>query len=48
MNAQDHVRQRTDSVHENPVRLDERKTEQIIDALQTNVYVLYHQVRKYH
>jgi len=51
VNTLDYVRRRADTVHGNPVRLDEGKAEQIIDALQTNlanVYVLYRQVRKHH
>jgi DNA-binding ferritin-like protein len=51
MGAQQKVRQEADTVGENPLRLDEDKAEQIIDALNTDLadaYVLYHQLHKHH
>ncbi|PSP56757.1 DNA starvation/stationary phase protection protein [Halobacteriales archaeon QS_1_67_19] len=51
MGAQQQVRQEADTVEENPVRLDEDKAEQIIDALNSDLadaYVLYHQLHKHH
>jgi len=44
-------RQRTDEIEENALRLDEGKSEQVIDALNTDLaatYVAYHQVKKHH
>ncbi|RBI61222.1 DNA starvation/stationary phase protection protein [halophilic archaeon] len=51
MGARQQVRQKSDTVEENPLRLDQDKAEQIIDALNTdlaNAYVLYHQLHKHH
>jgi len=51
MGAQQKVRREADTVGENPVRLDEDKAEQIVDALNTDLadaYVLYHQLHKHH
>jgi starvation-inducible DNA-binding protein len=51
MSTQKTRRQEAGTVGENPVRLDEEKTAQIIDALNTDVadaYVLYHQLHKHH
>jgi DNA-binding ferritin-like protein len=51
MSTQKTVRQEAGTVDENPVRLDEEKAEQIIEALNTDLadaYVLYHQLHKHH
>jgi len=51
MNTQQTVRQQAGTVGENPVRLDEEKAAQIVDALNAdlaNAYVLYHQLHKHH
>lgn len=51
MSIQRTIRQEADSIHENPVRLESTKVEQIVDALSTdlaNLYVLYHQLHKHH
>ena len=51
MSTQELVRREAGSVHENPLRLDREKAEQIIDALNTDLadaYVLYHQLHKHH
>jgi starvation-inducible DNA-binding protein len=51
MSTQKSVRQEAGTVGENPVRLDEEKAEQIVDALNTDLadaYVLYHQLHKHH
>lgn len=51
MSTQKTVRQPANTVEENPVRLDQEKAEQIIDALNTDLadaYVLYHQLHKHH
>jgi len=51
MSSQKQVRKAEGTVHENPVRLDREKAEQIIDALNTDLadaYVLYHQLHKHH
>mgnify|MGYP000309585491 FL=1 len=51
MSTQKTVRQEAGTVGENPVRLEEEKAEQIIDALNTDLadaYVLYHQLHKHH
>lgn len=51
MSTQEIVRQKADTVEENPVRLDQEKAEQVIDALNTDLadaYVLYHQLHKHH
>lgn len=51
MNTQETVRRQAGTVDENPVRLDEEKVEEIVDALNTDLadaYVLYHQLHKHH
>ncbi|WP_137283752.1 DNA starvation/stationary phase protection protein DpsA [Halorussus salinisoli] len=51
MGAQQKVRQEANTTGGNPLRLDEDKAEQIIDALNTDLadaYVLYHQLHKHH
>jgi len=51
MGTQQKVRREAETVGENPVRLDEDKAEQIVDALNTDLadaYVLYHQLHKHH
>jgi starvation-inducible DNA-binding protein len=51
MSTQKTIRQQAGTVDENPVRLDEEKAEQIIEALNTDLadaYVLYHQLHKHH
>ncbi len=51
MSTQKTVRREKGSIHENPVRLEEEKVEQIVDALNTDLadaYVLYHQLHKHH
>ena len=51
MSTQRAVRREAGSVHENPVRLDREKVEQIVAALNTDLadaYVLYHQLHKHH
>lgn len=51
MSTQQTVRRQAGTVGENPVRLDEEKVEQIVDALNTDLadaYVLYHQLHKHH
>ncbi|MFB6200911.1 MAG: DNA starvation/stationary phase protection protein DpsA [Halorhabdus sp.] len=51
MSTQKEVRQQAGTVEENPVRLDEEKAEQIIEALNADLadaFVLYHQLRKHH
>jgi DNA-binding ferritin-like protein len=51
MSTQQTVRQEAGTVDENPVRLDEEKAAQIIEALNTDLadaYVLYHQLHKHH
>jgi DNA-binding ferritin-like protein len=51
MSTQKTVRQEAGTVDENPVRLDEEKAEQIIEALNVDLadaYVLYHQLHKHH
>ncbi|NHN41140.1 DNA starvation/stationary phase protection protein [Halorubellus sp. JP-L1] len=51
MSTQKEVQKEAGSVGENPVRLDEEKAAQIIDALNTDLadaYVLYHQLHKHH
>jgi len=48
---QSDVRKKEGTVEENDLRLDKEKSEQIIDALNTDLaatYVLYHQIRKHH
>ncbi len=51
MSTQKTVRQEAGTVVENPVRLDQEKAEQIIEALNRDLadaYVLYHQLHKHH
>lgn len=51
MSTQERVRQEANTVKENPLRLDQDKAEQVIDALNTDLadaYVLYHQLHKHH
>ena len=51
MSTQELVRKEAGSVHENPLRIDREKAEQLIDALNTDLadaYVLYHQLHKHH
>lgn len=51
MSVQKTIRREAGSIHENPVRLDIDKVEQIVEALSTdlaNLYVLYHQLHKHH
>ena len=51
MSKQQSVRQEFGTVDDNELRLDRDKSEQIIDALNTDLasaYVLYHQLKKHH
>jgi len=51
MSTQKTVRQEAGTVEENPVRLDQEKAEQVVEALNAdlaNAYVLYHQLHKHH
>lgn len=51
MSAQEAVRRQAGTVHENPMRLEKDKAEQIIDALNSDLadaYVLFHQLHKHH
>jgi DNA-binding ferritin-like protein len=51
MSTQKAVRQEFGTVEESALRLDAEKSEQIIDALNTDLaatYVLYHQLKKHH
>ena len=51
MSTQKTVRQEAGTVEENELRLDRDKTEQVVDALNTDLaatYVLYHQLKKHH
>lgn len=51
MSTQETIRRQAGSVHENPVRLEQDKVEQIVAALNTDLadaYVLYHQLHKHH
>ncbi|MFC6989030.1 DNA starvation/stationary phase protection protein DpsA [Haloplanus sp. GCM10025708] len=51
MSTQKTVRQKAGTVVENPVRLDEEKAEEIVEALNADLadaYVLYHQLHKHH
>lgn len=51
MSVQKTIRREAGSIHENPVRLDVDKVEQIVEALSTDLadlYVLYHQLHKHH
>ena len=48
---QSNVRKKEGAVEENGLRLSKEKSEQVIDALNTDLaatYVLYHQLRKHH
>jgi starvation-inducible DNA-binding protein len=48
---QSEVRKKEGTVGENELRLEKEKSEQIIDALNTDLaatYVLYHQIKKHH
>jgi DNA-binding ferritin-like protein len=45
------IRQHADEIEENSLRLDADRSEQIVEALNTdlaNAYVLYHQLKKHH
>ena len=49
--SQQQTRRVTGTVESNPVRLDEEKAAEIVEALNTdlaNAYVLYHQLHKHH
>lgn len=51
MSTQEHVLRPAGSVEENPLRLDQDKAEQIVEALNTDLAattVLWHQLRKHH
>ena len=51
MSTQETVRQRADEVEGNDLRIPRDKSEQIVEALNTdlaNAYVLYHQLKKHH
>jgi DNA-binding ferritin-like protein len=51
MSTQKKVTQEAGTVEENPVRLDQEKAEQIVEALNgdlANAYTLYHQLHKHH
>jgi len=51
MNTQKSTQQEAGTVEGNPVRLDEEKSERIVEALNTDLadaYVLYHQLHKHH
>jgi DNA-binding ferritin-like protein len=51
MSTQKTVRQEAGTVGENPLRLDEEKAEQIVEALNRDLadaYTLYHQLHKHH
>ena len=51
MSSQETVRQRAGTVEDNPVRLDQDKAEQIVEALNPDLgdaYVLFHQLHKHH
>ncbi|MFC7249546.1 DNA starvation/stationary phase protection protein DpsA [Halomicroarcula sp. GCM10025324] len=51
MSSQKSARKAAQTVGENPLRIDEEKAEQVIDALNTDLadaYVLYHQLHKHH
>ncbi|MFD1643796.1 DNA starvation/stationary phase protection protein DpsA [Halohasta litorea] len=51
MNTEKRTNQKAGTVESNALRLDEKKAEQIIDALNTDLadaYVLYHQLHKHH
>jgi len=51
MSKQESVQQKFGTVDDNALRLDTDKSEQIIDALNTDLasaYVLYHQLKKHH
>jgi len=51
MSKHESVFREADSIEENALRIDEERSEQIIDALNTDLastYVLYHQLKKHH
>jgi DNA-binding ferritin-like protein len=51
MSTQKNVRKEAGTVEENALRLEQGKSEQIVDALNTDLaatYVLYHQLKKHH
>ncbi|WP_253738847.1 DNA starvation/stationary phase protection protein DpsA [Halohasta salina] len=51
MNTQKRINQEAGTVEANALRLDQKKAEQIVDALNTDLadaYVLYHQLHKHH
>ncbi len=51
MSTQKSINQKAGTVHENSLRLETEKAEQIVDALNTDLadaYVLYHQLHKHH
>ncbi|MGM0592189.1 MAG: DNA starvation/stationary phase protection protein DpsA, partial [Halobacteriota archaeon] len=51
MSTQKTVRKPAGTVGENPLRLDQEKAEQLVDALNTDLadaYVLYHKLHKHH
>ena len=51
MNTQKRINQKAGTVEDNALRLDKKKAEQIIEALNTDLadaYVLYHQLHKHH
>jgi len=51
MNTQKRINQEAGTVEENALRVDQKKAEQIVDALNTDLadaYVLYHQLHKHH
>jgi len=51
MSTQKNVRKEAGTVEENVLRLEQGKSEQIVDALNTDLaatYVLYHQLKKHH
>jgi len=51
MSKQESVLREADSIEENALRIDVDRSEQIVDALNTDLaatYVLYHQLKKHH
>ncbi|MFB6302618.1 MAG: DNA starvation/stationary phase protection protein DpsA [Haloferacaceae archaeon] len=51
MSARESLRREAGTVEENELRIDTKKAEQVIEALNTDLaatYVLYHQLRKHH
>ncbi|MCU4716909.1 DNA starvation/stationary phase protection protein DpsA [Halapricum hydrolyticum] len=51
MSTQKDIRQQAGTVDENPLRLEQGKAEQVVEALNTDLaatYVLYHQLKKHH